>query len=283
MAKDAFYTDPKYQRVKPKIAVVISVYIPEQRVKNYGHFKEDKLETLELNLSAHAHFKAGVDYDLILVNHGGAERYLEHLQKIKPFIVTDEPNFGFSFGAWKQAWQAFGDEYDFYLFTEDDIAPSKDGWLAEIVMRFLSDKKIGAVGNFVELRSMHENQSNIAWELLNYKREMMYNFDGAFTFTSSKILKQVEEIGGLPVFDCAPNTDLPGTINEMVFQQPILELGYTIDSFADDEHFLVHGSEIVTNHLMHKTGPFAPLLNLNGRHAVPEIAELYKILKKDNG
>jgi hypothetical protein len=40
----------------------------------------------------------------------------------------------------------------------------------------------------------------------------------------------------------------------------------------------VHGSEILSNDVANRTGPFAPLMNLNGRHKIPEIKELYKFL-----
>lgn len=274
---DGFYTDPKYERVQPKIAVVIPCYVPENPVKNYGHFQENKLDTIMTNIGAHAFFDAGVAYDIIIVDHSPKEMIFPD-----ECIVLRKPNFGYSFGAYKQAWEEYRGKYDFYLFAEDDIIPSKDGWLTEIVMKFLSKEDIGCVGNFVEARSINENSSDIAWNLLNYKREMMYNFDGAFHFTSSKILKQVEKIGGLPVFECQPVTNLSATINEMIFQQPILELGYRIESFADGKHFVVHGSEIFTNDLMYREGPMTPLININGRHHVPEIAELYKLLTKDN-
>jgi len=276
---DGFYTQPKYQRVQSKIAVVIPVYIPENPKKNYGHFVEDKIETIMLNLKAHKHFRAGLEYDIILVDHSPVPF---HFQDEPMYQILRKPNFGYSFGAYKQAWEEYGSRYDFYLFHEDDIVPAKDRWLIEIMMKFLSKKDIGCVGNFVEARSENENSSDIAWNLLNYTRDMMYNFDGAFHFTSSKILRQVDEIGGLPVHECQPVTNLSATINEMIFQQPILELGYRIESFADGNHFVVHGSEIYTNDIMYRKGPFCPLMNINGRHHVPEIAKLYQLIMKED-
>lgn len=263
---DGYYTNPKHNQVKPKVACVIPVYVCK---KDYGHYREDKLETITMNLAAHKHYKAGIDYDIILVNHGKPINFPE-------YKILERPNFGYSFGAYKQAWETYKKEYDFYLFNEDDIAPSKDGWLAEILLKFMSDKNIGAVGNFVEGRSADESGSDKAWSLINFNRDMMYNFDGAFTFTSSRILEQVEEIGGLPVFPCMPETKLPATVNEMVFQQPILELGYKILSFADGEHFVVHGSEVFTGDVMHNTGPLCPLINLNGRRKIEAIRKNYE-------
>ena len=54
------------------------------------------------------------------------------------------------------------------------------------------------------------------------------------TFTSSTVLRQVEKIGGLFVLPVI--ADENAQRNELIFQQPILELGYKIVSFHDGEH-----------------------------------------------
>lgn len=277
---NGFYENPKYPTpAKAKIAVVITFF---ETKKNYwGHFVDDKLETLKMNLAAHEHFHPGVDYDLIIINHG-REITTEEFKNFPYCRYTkawiDKPNIGYSFGGWNQAWDHYKEDYDFYCFTEDDIAPTKDGWLLELVTKFLSRRNIGAVGNIVEARSKTEAGSEAAWDVTGSTHESMYNFDGGYTFTSSKVLRQVNAIGGLLVADCEPHGSYPATTNEIIFQHRILELGYEIESFADGEHFLVHGSEIITNDVKFRSGPFAPLLNLNGRHKVPELAELFKNL-----
>lgn len=275
--RDGYYTDPKYQRVQPKIAVVITFF---DTVQNYGHFSDNKLETLKMNLRAHAHFDPGVEYELMIVNHSDRMIPEDVLAKYYPGpgIQIHKDNFGYSFGGYKQAWQEFGSKYDFYCFTEDDIAPAKDGWLKEILTKFMEKSQTGAVGNFVEGRSRTENGSDLIFAAAGSTRDMMYNFDGAFTFTSSKILREIDSIGGLKVMDTEPATDIPGTVNEAIFQEQILELGYHLLSFADGEYFVVHGSEIFTNDVSLRIGSICPLMNLNGRHKIPEIAELYKFL-----
>jgi len=282
--KEGFYTDPQLKRQNrpAKIAVVITFYNAGK--KAYAdNFVDDKYETLMMNLAAHRHFRPGVPYDIVIVDHGPGEL---HFPDEPAYTILRRENFGYSFGGWKQAWDTFGPIYDFYCFCEDDIAPTRDDWLLEILRKFLSAGDVGAVGNFVEARSISENGSGLAWKAAgNPKRDMMYNLDGGYTFTSSRVLSEVEDAQvyfggpGILVMDCGPGSEYHGTTNEMIFQHPILELGYRIDSFADGDHFLVHGSEIVTNDLMHHSGPFAPLLNLNGRHRVPELKELFGFLE----
>lgn len=268
---EAHYEDPKHPAVlpkkpigTPKVAVVVTFFAA---IRHYGHYTEDKLESLKLNLLAHKHFKAGVDYDLIIVNHGAP------LDFYPDAIVLDRPNEGFSFGGWKQAWEEFGDKYDFYLFCEDDNAPTQDGWLLRFLMKFMEYKEIGAVGNFVEARSSTEGRfSTDLWAEIGYTRDMMYNFDGGYTFTSSQILKQVDEYGGLIVLPCEPAHERAATVNECLFQQPILELGYSIVAF---EGFVIHGSELYTGNVAELEGDPAPLMNVNARRKIPRAAEIF--------
>lgn len=282
--KEGFYTDPQSRRFHPssKIAVVITFY--DAGKKQYAEGVVDsKFDTLMMNLEAHQHFDPGVPYDIVIVDHGPGEL---HFPDEPMYTILRRENFGYSFGGWKQAWEHLGTVYDYYCFCEDDIAPTKDGWLLEILLKFLSAGDIGAVGNFVEARSVNENGSALAWKATGMPaRDMMYNLDGGYTFTSSRVLEEVERARildghtGLVVKPVGEGSPFHGTTNEIIFQHPILELGYRIDSFADGEHFLVHGSEIYSNDLMHRSGPFAPLLNLNGRHRVPELKELFAFLE----
>lgn len=286
---EGFYTKPKYPiPLEPKIygksstriAVVIPAYIPAGQNKNYGHYVENKLETIKMNLAAHKHYEAGMPYDIILFDNSSPDpEGAEWLAKNGALL---RENSGYGFGAWKEAWQLFGEGYDFFLFTEDDIAPSKDGWLIDILRVFLSDDAIGAVGNFVEGRSSEETMSDQLWDLMSHQHDMMYNFDGAFTFTSSEILHEVDAVGGLPVFPCAPDGPYPATVNECVFQQPILQLGYKITSFDDGEHCVIHGSEIFTGDICNRDKPLGPLVNVNGIRKIPKVAEHYAWYKSEH-
>lgn len=263
----AFFEDPKHPDVRPKIAVVITAFLTK---KGYGgYFVDDKLETLRMNLRAHNHFPAGVDYDLIIVNHGEP---IPPVEQVRNMTIIDRPNEGYGFGGWAQAWEAYGDLYDYYLFCEDDMAPARDGWLAQFVVLFNEDRRTGAIGNFIEARSYTEGDfSRMVWgEVEGYQRDMMYNFDGSYMFTSSKILKQTKGLHPLP---CEPHHDRSATVNEVILQLPILELGYRLTSW---DAFVVHGSELFTGDVAADPElPIAPLMNLNGRHKVPRVAEVF--------
>lgn len=72
---------------------------------------------------------AGVDLDTIIINsdigfkEGNA--FLRSMNNIKTkcgkFIIIEKENIGGQFGAYEFAYQIFKNDYDFWLFTEDDI------------------------------------------------------------------------------------------------------------------------------------------------------------------
>lgn len=279
---EGYYDHPKHPRPleSVRIACVIPAYIPQGRKKNYRHYVEDKLDTIKRTLAAHSHYTAGLPYRILLYDNSSPDH--EGAAWLKAHGAFVRKNEGYGFGAWKEAWGAFKNDYDFFLFTEDDIAPCEDGWLTNIVQRFLSAPDIGAIGSFVEGRSDTEALSDVVWGLMQHQQDMLYNFDGAFTFTSARVLRQVDEIGGLPVYPCKPAGPYDANVNELVFQQPILQLGYRILSYDDEEHCVVHGSEIFSGNVMHKGKPLTPLVNINGRRKIPAVADRFEWYKEDD-
>jgi len=254
-----------------KIACVLPVFVPRGQIKSYTAWDENKLDTAKFTIAAHKYFKSGVAYDLIIVDNESPDP--EARDFFKSLGAYRRINFGYSFGAWKWAWQHFGNKYDFYLFTEDDIAPTRNSWLAEILTKYLSKPHIGAIGSFVEGRSRNESMSELIWTLLGHDRDMIYNLDGSFVFTSSSVLSQIE----IPLFDCSPGKFSP-SVNEVVFVHPILKLGYSIESYDDGIHLVIHGTEVFTGDIGRKWSRLAPLININARRIIPAINKVYEKL-----
>ena len=250
------YKDPKYNtRSKAKIVNVIVTYVPFEmtescparsniHIDDAEWYNENKLDTIKFNLECHKHYNAGVDYDIVIIDNGSpndaTQGYLKYLEKEENIRVFHRENIGFSFAGFKYAWELLKDEYDYFLFNEQDGVPSKDGWLLEILQKFHSEKEIGAVGNNVEEFDL----TKIFWELQDLcpyikKRDYIYNLDGFMTFTSASILRKVNNIGGL--FVLPVEGDEYAERNELIFQQPILELGYKIVAMNDGNHVYYGG------------------------------------------
>lgn len=243
------YTNPKYGiKHKPKIVNVIGTYVRPGQIERCAalsnrqeprvYYDENKLETIKFNMACHKHYNAGADYEIVLVDNGSedeaTQKYLGLLEK-EGIKVFKRENIGFSFAGFKYAWEKLGSDYDYFLFNEQDGVPAKKDWLLEILQKFHSEKDIGAVGNTVETQDLTQEYSELK-QLCPYikERDITYNLDGHMTFTSSTILRQVDKIGGLFVLSGVGDKDAER--NELMFQQPILELGYKITSFHDGNH-----------------------------------------------
>lgn len=267
------YEDPKHPiKIRHKVACVITSYIPKKPdVYKFSNsdieFSDNKIDALKFTLAAYEYYNTEIDYEIIIVDNRSPASWGREWLKSLPYKVLWRANEGFSFGGFKHAWKTLGDKYDYYLFHEQDYAPTKNGWLEEILIKFMKGNT-GAVGNWLEIREYKDlnddfkNQMDLATE----GRKWMCNLDGSWTFTSSKILKQVDKIGGLRVLPCEPQINMNATVNELAFQQQILELGYDIESFLDGEHRIYQGSANLTE-CMYPDKPLAPMVNGNTRHA----------------
>ena len=208
-----------------KIAVIICTFVGNQvevvpgRFRerdgtDHVHFEENKLDLLKFNIACHEHYKAGVDYELIIVDNSSTDSETNLYLKNLPYQVLKRENTGFSFGGYQYVWETFKDKYDYYLFYEEDIVPTKDGWLQEILLKFLSDKHIGAVGNILEgyrdreyFKQWSFFKPGLVGDYWHQKPWRQCNLDGMFMFTSSRILGEC----GLQVFNIKRNSDDPMT------------------------------------------------------------------------
>lgn len=262
---------------KTRIAVVVACHLAHDSVKNYHYKAEDKVKSIQSTVAAHRHFNPGVEYTLIIVDNDSQNSQKDILKTLGDEYLLNPKNYGYGFAGWKHAWETFKDRFDYYLFTEDDWAPAKDGWLAEIVEKFLSDGKIGAVGNFIEV---HFNDGSVLiqsiWETLHLDKDYaLQSFDGGWTFTSTRILQEVEARGGLKVYPTEYPGNSNGTLNELIFQYPIVELGYELYGFAQHDYYHIHGSELwtgdVTSGHCEKVAPILPPMAGYANQRVKEI------------
>ena len=238
---------------KPKIACVITTHFSEIGRLDYPYtwagaepgvalnYRDDKLANFRFALECHKHYKPGIPYDIIIVDNASSNVEAQLVLNDSSHIIRYRENDGFSFGGYKYAWEQYGDEYDYYIFHEQDCAPVKNGWLKELYDIFNSDKAMGALGNVVEYRSLDEEfepsehirgiiESQL--ELIKSDRDHAYSLDGTFTFTSSEVLNEVDKFGGLQVLSGGIDVS---TINEIYFSQPVLEAGFKLASIGSQD------------------------------------------------
>lgn len=79
---------------------------------------------------------AGLSMDTIIVNNDtGYEKGFDYLESINNtrskngvFKIIHRPNIGISFGGFNEAFKRHKEEYDYWLFSEDDFCYHKDGY-----------------------------------------------------------------------------------------------------------------------------------------------------------
>lgn len=289
----AKYDNPRAQAKRPprtrgkRTLVVLCTYIPKGIVAEYNtrsypdhvysQYFHDRLEALKFTLAAFKQYDAGAEYDLIIVDNDSpskkGQEFLENLQRrqnIKRFI---RENTFYSFGAYKYAWDLVKDtdKYDYFVFHEMDWCVAKDGWLKELIDIWIENPEVGMIGNLVENRSWTKNPktsgqriSNDFIKKISGHRDYQINLDSEYLFTDKRCLRTMDnsETGWL-MYPCSPEVNLSPAYNELAFQQPLLEFGYSIAGFSDDKHTMFYGiynQQIAKKwrHGLAKLTPFVP-------------------------
>lgn len=227
-----------------RIAVVLCTYVQEGQIERNCPvrsvktgkeivYDENKLDTIKCTLACHKHYDPGMPYDLIIVDNDSDDKDAREFLRQQPNFYSRR-NIGFSFGAFEWAFHHFKNDYDYFLFEEQDFAPIKDGWLKELYDTFNSRKGIGAVGNVLEVRNVDEYDR---LQEVRYIRHNLYpgvkeirNFDGPLTFTKTSVLNNALTISPWKLVPCTPHTqgEMPSTINELIFQMPFVMAEYDL-------------------------------------------------------
>jgi hypothetical protein len=138
-------------------------------------------------------------------------------------ICLTRENIGRSFGSFSDAFAKYKDNYDFFLFTEDDIIIAKDNYLKIGLDLWHANEKCGFIAyiSTTKIGKWH-------WEPLNLDSKTAYSCHGATGLSSSKVLKEVfKKHGCLPHYKGAEYySDI--TYGEVAFPNSILQLGYKL-------------------------------------------------------
>jgi len=114
---------------------------------------EDVLRLIDFTLEVESSSNPGCQTDLIIVNSqtgwAAGDQHLDSLHgkhlKYGKVIVLHRENIGLSFGSYNHAFSLMGPDYDYYLFTEDDIIINGDRYAEIGIDTFLDKKDCGFV------------------------------------------------------------------------------------------------------------------------------------------
>ena len=115
--------------------------------------EESVLELVKLNYELECQSDPGVECDTIIVNNDiGWEKgndYLKSIDNTKTYggrlKVLNRKNYGRSFGGYNRAFEVFRDDYDYWIFTEDDILIIKEKYFETCIKAYEACDNVGFV------------------------------------------------------------------------------------------------------------------------------------------
>ena len=196
--------------------------------------KESIIELINLNIEIELKCNPGAPVDLIIVNNDSGwsdgNRFLEsingkHLSDGKIHVLTKN-NFGRSFGGYNYAFKMLGNNYDYFIFTEDDIIIGRDGYASIGIENFHNIENCG----FVAYQCISHKGSNLPPEDAAHAH-------GGVGLTSASVLNEVvKHYGSLPHADENSSQEYIDIIKngEVAFTNKIYKLGYQLISLPND-------------------------------------------------
>jgi len=198
-----------------------------------GHFshsqnfasRESVLRLIDFTLEVESSVNPGCWTDLIIVNSRTGwtygDRYLDtlHGKRLRhgTVQVMHRENVGISFGSYNHAFAVLGSEYDYYLFTEDDVLINGDHYAERGIDKFVRTRNCGFVA-FIALGYDDNIGGNAA-------------VAGGIGLSSQSVLKRVAVANGSLSYFKGPSLEnrwnhiLHG---ELAFTNDIAKLGYVL-------------------------------------------------------
>lgn len=195
--------------------------------------KESVIDLINLNIEIELKCNPGENVDLIIVNNDSGwqdgNHFLESINgkrlKHGKIQVLHRENFGRSFGGYNHAFKVFGESYDYFIFTEDDVVIGRDGYASIGIENFHKTKNCG----FVAYLSLTCNS-------LDLDSDESLAAHGGVGLTSVSVLKDVvAHHGSLPHADENSSQEMIDIISkgEIQFTNKIHKLGYQLISIPE--------------------------------------------------
>ena len=150
------------------------------------------------------------------------------LKNGKVIAIHNNSNSGWSYGAFNKGFQELQNDYDYFIFTEDDVIITKDNYAKIGLNTFVNKENCGFVSYWGLCFSQFENLS---------KKDSIHAH-GASGFTSSDILRKVtKKYGRLPYSDSFNKDDYNKIIleGEIKFTNVILKMGYSLTEVPNNQ------------------------------------------------
>ena len=128
------------------VALVIAYYEDPSTIRRGGHEKAEKYYKIQ------KHFLKKIKHNCHIINVFAKEGLSEPILKSKSEkeTIIHRPNSGLSFGSYFYVTSLFRDEFDYYIFIEDDYVFVKDNFDELLVNEFREDYTVVWLKNELE-------------------------------------------------------------------------------------------------------------------------------------
>lgn len=226
-----------------KVCYIINFYLGDRRY-DVDAAKQDKLCYLKSQIECLTKYKHSLSKIIFNFNleHEHGTLFIEAL-KIVPQKVQNTPieiyireNYGMSYGAWSDHYIRLQDQYDYFIFNEDDYFIVEDNFDEYLVNKFNSLPNCGYLCGLVR-----ESSS------VNLYRKCAGMSSG---ISSNDCLKKViEKYGELPHSKFKGYSD--NELNGQIYQTAaICEMGYEIYDIREEYRLRFHYGQYIDNHFM---------------------------------
>lgn len=216
------------------VCYIACFYLGDRRCPVEG-YKEDPLIFIKEHLSSLVEFSHSLTRIVFVFNLEDSHREIfESAKRIIPekirdseVIIIPRKNVGMSYGAWSDVYSLYRDEFDYYIFNEDDYVVNQHNFDFYLVNKFNSFRNIGFLSAIATNPS--ENFPNLKTHAGN-----------SFGITSSSILEEIFlKFGCLPhagknLSDPSQNYKLNEEEGQVLQTGEIFNLGYNIFDIRED-------------------------------------------------
>lgn len=196
--------------------------------------RESVIDLIKFTIERELRCDPGAPVDLIIVNSDSGwqegRRFLDGLDGTSlphgRIRVMHRKNFGLSFGAYNHAFMALSSEYDYFIFTEDDVTIARDGYASRGIEVFNKTKNCGFVAYL-----------GLSTTGLDLGPEDAFAAHGGVGLSSVGVLNEVvRHCGALPhAGESSPQTYMDQLrYGEVAFTNKIYKLGYKLSSVPDN-------------------------------------------------
>ncbi len=211
----------------------------------FGHSQnytseEEVIRLLKFNLDYENRIEPGYQRDILIVssNSKNFENGVDFLRSInntkinhgKIYTMMRE-NIGYSFGAFNAGFQKYQDEYDFFIFQEDDLVAHVPNSLSLAYEIWEKTDKCGFVP-FISATKVEKSHR----DALNIKKNEVVSCHGGHGMSSREVLKEVtKKYGSLPYNKNKDQKYLDHLRDgEIMFTYSIKKIGYSFGELPTD-------------------------------------------------